>query len=150
MSSFTVSLVNSNTETYGSLPSVAVYVLPSTDSLLIFSVIPIIPPSLKETVYVALPSFSTKFTTGLKAFENTIEVPPFGYRRSANLVYFLATELSALSFLPGFGFSVPGFGFSVPGFSLPGSGFSVSGALASVLPGFRTIFMSYEVFIIFE
>ena len=117
---------------------------------MIFSVIPIIPPSLKETVYVALPSFSTKFTTGLKAFENTIEVPPFGYRRSANLVYFLATELSALSFLPGFGFSVPGFGFSVPGFSLPGSGFSVSGALASVLPGFRTIFMSYEVFIIFE
>ena len=110
---------------------------------MIFSVIPIIPPSLKETVYVALPSFSTKFTTGLKAFENTIEVPPFGYRRSANLVYFLATELSALSFLPGFG-------FSVPGFSLPGSGFSVSGALTSVLPGFRTIFMSYEVFIIFE
>ena len=98
---------------------------------MIFSVIPIIPPSLKETVYVALPSFSTKFTTGLKAFENTIEVPPFGYRRSANLVYFLATELSALSFLPGFGFSV-------------------SGALTSVLPGFRTIFMSYEVFIIFE
>ena len=143
MSSFTVSLVNSNTEIYGSLPSVAVYVLPSTDILFIFSVIPIIPPSLKETVYVAFPSFSTNFTTGLKAFENTIEVPPFGYRRSANLVYFLATVLSVLSFLPGFG-------FSFPGFSLPGSGFSVSGALASVLPGLRTIFISYDVFIIFE
>ena len=98
---------------------------------------------MKETVYVAFPSFSTNFTTGLKAFENTIEVPPFGYRRSANLVYFLATVLSVLSFLPGFG-------FSFPGFSLPGSGFSVSGALASVLPGLRTIFISYDVFIIFE